>query len=1083
MAYTDHNRFPSFKILLVFLCLTLVGIFLIPELPVKLAPKKEMPTLSVSFSMRNMTSRVVEMEVTSKLEAMLSRVKGVQHVNSSSGNGWGSIYVEMNKNTDIDVARFEISSLIRQVYPTLPEGVSYPYISARRSDDKSSRPFLTFILNAPSSPVLIQEYAENNLKNKISYLDGIDEVEISGASPMIWKLEYDYTQLQKLNITVNDIQRSINKYLNKESLGVGYMETGGNEKRWIRLSINPEFLPDKFDVSKIYVSNNAGKLIRLDELVTVTFTEDEPSSYFRINGLNSIYLNIKAKENANQLRLAKSVKSLIKSVETQLPPNYEINPAYDATEYIQDQIKTILFRSGLTLLILLAFVLLIYRNGRYLLMIAVSLLCNLALAVVFYYLLKLEIHLYSLMGITISLSLMLDNIIVMSDQIHRQKNKKAFLAILTSTLTTIAALVMIFFMEEQIRLNLLDFAIVIMINLGVSLLVVMLLVPALMEKLHLDKRNKMQSMRQKRINIRFNRFYNKFLRFSIKRRWLVLLIGLLMFGLPVFMLPSKIEQKDNVETGLTSDESGLSQKEPGILSKVYNATLGSDFYNEKLKSIVDVALGGTLRLFITKVYEGSYWKSNEETSLYVTLSMPNGTTLAQTNHLITRMEDYLRKFKEIKQFQTNVNTLRASIDIRFTKDNQYSSFPYMLKGELISKAIELGGGGWGVYGLGDGFSNNMSENAGSYRIKMLGYNYDELWSLAEVVKNDLLGHRRIKEVSINSEFNWYKSDYQEFVFNLDKEKLIQSQFEPLPLFDDINQKFTRNQYAGYWVNKNGNNPIRLFSKQSEDYDVWQLNNFPNQINNQNYRISGVASIEKYQAPQEIAREDQQYRLCLQYEYIGASEQGSRVLDKTVDKMKEVLPLGYSIERDESYGWNNKGKYKQYLLLLIVVIIIYFTTSILFNSLRQPLAILLMIPISYVGLFLTFYLFHLNFDQGGFAAFVLLSGITVNAGIYMVNQYNLILKSVALVQSNSGSNIFRGAPADRLKTYIKAWNLRVIPVFLTLLSTILGFVPFLIGEKEGFWFPLAAGTIGGLVMSIVGLFVFLPLLLGIGKREK
>ncbi|MDP4277607.1 MAG: efflux RND transporter permease subunit, partial [Bacteroidota bacterium] len=165
-------------------------------------------------------------------------------------------------------------------------------------------------------------------------------------------------------------------------------------------------------------------------------------------------------------------------------------------------------------------------------------------------------------------------------------------------------------------------------------------------------------------------------------------------------------------------------------------------------------------------------------------------------------------------------------------------------------------------------------------------------------------------------------------------------------------------------------------------------------------------------------------------------------------------------------WNEKGNYKQYLLLLIVAVIIYFTTSILFNSLKQPLAILLLIPVSYVGLFLTFYLFHLNFDQGGFAAFVLLSGITVNAGIYMVNQYNQVRKA---------------HPLAPLNAYLKAWNLRVIPVSLTLLSTILGFVPFLIGEKEGFWFPLAAGTIGGLVMSVIGVFVFLPIFLEVGKE--
>ncbi|GLL54570.1 hypothetical protein KUBF_22320 [Bacteroides finegoldii] len=62
----------------------------------------------------------------------------------------------------------------------------------------------------------------------------------------------------------------------------------------------------------------------------------------------------------------------------------------------------------------------------------------------------------------------------------------------------------------------------------------------------------------------------------------------------------------------------------------------------------------------------------------------------------------------------------------------------------------------------------------------------------------------------------------------------------------------------------------------------------------------------------------------------------------------------------------------------------------------------------------------------------------------------------------------------LRAYVKAWNTKIIPIFLTVASTVLGFIPFMVGaEKEGFWFPLAAGTIGGLIMSVVGVFVFCP----------
>ena len=186
-------------------------------------------------------------------------------------------------------------------------------------------------------------------------------------------------------------------------------------------------------------------------------------------------------------------------------------------------------------------------------------------------------------------------------------------------------------------------------------------------------------------------------------------------------------------------------------------------------------------------------------------------------------------------------------------------------------------------------------------------------------------------------------------------------------------------------------------------------------------------------------------------------------------MKASLPMGYTIENKSNnwyWGGDDSGQYK---LLFIVIAIIFFISAILFNSLRQPLAIIGVIPISYIGVFLTFYLFGLTFDQGGFAAFVLLCGITVNASIYILNEYNAIRR--------------RYPRQRKTAAYVKAWNVKVIPIFLTVTSTVLGFLPFMIGEKESFWFSLAAGTIGGLVMSVIGIFFYLPLFLLPKYRKK
>jgi multidrug efflux pump subunit AcrB len=638
----------------------------------------------------------------------------------------------------------------------------------------------------------------------------------------------------------------------------------------------------------------------------------------------------------------------------------------------------------------------------------------------------------------------------MSDHYLRRGNRKAFLSVLAATLTTMGALVIVFFLDENIRLNLQDFAAVVIINLGVSLLVALFFVPALIDKLKMHWRQQHRFLPRlrsytRRWPIYISRAYSWLIRLLCRWRVAVCLCLLLAFGLPVFLLPEKIEGT-------------------GKWAEFYNKTLGSETYKEKVKPIVDKALGGSLRLFVEKVYEGSYFTRNEEVVLYANATLPNGSTLEQMNTLIKRMETYLSTFKEIRQFQTSIESARrASINIYFKKEYEKSGFPYTLKSNLVSKALELGGGSWNIYGLQDqGFSNNVTETSGSYRIKMYGYNYDELYEWAERLKAKLLTHRRIKEVTINSEFSWWKDDYQEFYFNLNKRRMAEEGVDANTLFATIRPIYGRNELAGSLATDEGTEDIRLSSRQSTDWDIWQMRNEPFRIGNKEYKLSELADVAKEQSPQNVVKENQQYRLCLQYEYIGSAEQGNKIQKRDLEEFTKILPMGYTAQSEgNDWSWGQKSN-KQYLWLLVVVVIIFFITAILFNSLKQPLAIIFTIPVAYIGVFLTFYLFGLNFDQGGFASFVLLCGITVNASIYILNEYNTIRRQHPHL-----------AP---LRAYIKAWNCKVIPIFLTVTSTILGFLPFMIGsDKEGFWFPLSAGTIGGLVMSILGVFLLLPIL--------
>ena len=203
-----------------------------------------------------------------------------------------------------------------------------------------------------------------------------------------------------------------------------------------------------------------------------------------------------------------------------------------------------------------------------------------------------------------------------------------------------------------------------------------------------------------------------------------------------------------------------------------------------------------------------------------------------------------------------------------------------------------------------------------------------------------------------------------------KDQLASRGILPGDLYASLQPNFARNIWAGSVVIEGGNEAINLSGRQARDYDIWALQHFGMTFRDRLYKLNEVADITKSQAPQEVGKENQQYRLVLQYDYIGSNTQGNKILENELERFNEQLPMGYRAYSESSYwGWNNRDN-RQYRLIGLLIVIIFFTTSILFNSLKQPLAVIFIIPISFIGIFLTFYWFKLNFDQGGFASFIL-----------------------------------------------------------------------------------------------------------------
>lgn len=1046
------SKLSSFTILTCFVCLCIIGASMIPLLSVQLNPSRSTPTLNVGFSWHNVSAKVIEQEVTSKLEGVFNTVKGIKEISSTTNKESGSITIEFKKNIDLDAVRFEIANLIRQTYSELPEGVSYPQLSISGANENSS-PILTYSINANESPYLIKKYAENNILPKIATIKGVNKVYVYGADPFDWVIKYDSDKLMQLSISVNEIEEAIRAYFQKQQLGNGnFISNDKNESLAISMVLTYKQEKD-MDWENIPIKKIGNRIIYLKNIAKIQFKEAPMQAYFRINGQNSINMVVYAEKGANTIDVAKEVKATITTLTNEIKGEYTVKLTNDSTQYIVEELQKIEEKMLFSLLILFVLILVTSRSLKHIAVLFLSIVTNLLIAVIFYYVFKVELQLYSFAGITISFGIIIDNCIIMIDHLRNKGDKKVFLAILATTLTTIGALLSTFLLEESKQANLRDFTLVIAINIGVSLFVSLYFVPALLEKMQIDHKKKQFSRKRKRRVLKFTKLYYKLI-LAFKRprfKWAFVVVLLFGFGLPLHLLPKNMEEE-------------------GFMSETFNATLGDEWFYTEIKPTIEKIVGGTLRLFTENVYENSHYTDPERTTLRVTGSMPEGCTIEQLNEVIKKMENYISSFKEVEMFETRITSYKDSnISIYFKKENEFGGFPFKLKSMLESKAISLGGLDWSVSGVGQGFSNALGSDYKNNRIELEGYNYDKLYSYAELLKAQLIENSssRIKEVDITSGGSWGNSNSQEYYLDFDAQKMALAAVSQGSLYDYL-KKQTHSGGVTSFVHNNELQQVKLVSDQYQKMNVWDLKHVPIVIGNDQYKLDQMASIVKKKSGNSIAKYNQQYHLTVEYNFIGTEPLAKKVRENNMTELESKLPIGYRVFENLNQRWDKKDS-QQYYFIFVVILIIFFICSILLESLKQPFAIIIMIPISFIGVFLTFYLFDLNFDQGGYASFILLCGISVNAALYIINDYN---------------NFKRQYPLRNTQLmYFKAFNYKIIPVLLTILSTIVGLIPFVWGgQNEAFWFSFAAGSIGGLLFSLIGIFIYLPVFI-VGENKK
>ena len=1046
----------AFSIILIMIVLALIGAVCIPLLNVQYNPVQENRNLSVSFSGQG-SARVIESEVTSVIEGALNTVEGVSNISANSYQGGGYINLSFKKGTNMETTRFDVSTRLRQIRPKLPEGTRVSVSGSAGGGGRGKQRILQYTINADMPATEIVRYADEHMVTPLSRIEGVDGVETSGAMPFEWVLTFDPNSLRAAGLTPGSLSQALGRYFQNNIVGTEVMED--------RLMLVKLRTPDlKGNLEQIPVSKVGDRLYRMGDFATVTYQEQTPSSYNRINGLNTINLTVYAQDEINTITVTDAVKERMKELKAALPDSYAVKLSYDASEYLNNEIQKIFLRAVMSLAILLLFVLAVSRSFRYLTVIGLTIIVNLLSAVIFYKLFGVDIELYSMAGITVSLGIIIDTAIVIADHYTYYGDRKVMFSITGALLTTIAALLLVFFLPESSRANLTDFIWVIVINLTLSILIAFLFVPALLEYFPLKNKGVVSNTKKRRRRlVRRSARYERVVAWSRSHRWIYIVAILMLFGIPIQLLPTQVKHKN---MGKWENET------KGGLVGLYNKTIGGKWY-QRNKAWFEYPLGGTLNLF--QKHSGGRMSFNRdeeqrEVVLSVRANLAEGQNVQQLNEIVKEMENWLQQYDEISDFYTSLSGTSGSIEIHFKDEYQHSRFPYDLKQRLWGKAIRYGGATWNIPALDENdqyLSNSVYRTSWSHNIQLYGYNYDLLYRFAEELIDTLKQNRRVNGQAGFSAGGYGSYVNSEFFMDIDRERIVRSGTNLNRYFSYIGEQLY-NSSSGRVYDGRGYTPVRVISADRDYYDLWHIRNDMVLIDSVNTRLNDIGSIEKRRTGLNIQRNNQEYVIAVGYEFIGSYDLLNRMEQEQIKRLNETLPMGFRAGSGGGYGWWNEQKQRT-ALIFVVVLVIFMICASMFESFRNALVIVLLIPVSFIGLFVAYPILGVQFGQGGFAAMIMLCGITVNAGIYLTSEYRTIAEA---------------AGRTGMKTYVKAYNRKIVPTMLTILSTVLGLVPFLFdGRQNQFWFSFAVGVMSGMLFSVIAIVMVMPVFFPMEERKR
>lgn len=999
----------------------LLGIAAWRNIPIELLPDTRLPRLSVTGEWRGASPETVEAFLTSPMEAAVQQVQGVEKVTSVSSEGQTELDIEFNRDVDMDFTRMELAERMATLREELPPGVGdvtvQPYVPEQFSNQDSR--FLAYTFSGPHTLGALRRYLEEDVAPLISQVEGVGFVRVEGGQERVLELELDPQRMHALDLAPEEVRRRIADLdLVREA---GTHRDG--ERQWTVTIRNRPGSVDDFRSAVLLA--DGGRLVRVEDVARVRDTYEEPLFHFRIDAQPAVRFEVVKEIGANSVRVADRVKSVVARVENAGPVGTRYDLEYDESEDIRRQLTDLRTRALLSALVILVVLLIFLRSVRSTVVIFATIAFSVLIALNLVYFGGYALNLLTLMGLAMGFGLIVDNSIVVLENVYRawqsgrapaeaaeQGTRDVILPILASTATTLIVFLPFVYLQGELRVFYVPLAIVVALTLVGSLLVSFTFIPALSAR----------------------------------------------------VLPER-----------PTDGDGGGQRRPRPLYVRFYATLLAFITAHPVWMIVLTAgvFAGSAWLFDEHVDRGVVWSRagwGNDTYLQIIYELPRGSDLARMDELVQYFEERIKRMPEVEEFSTQVTPRFARTSVYFPDELEQTTVPVVIKEQLTSFGLGFSGAEVRVYGFGPSFYGGGGSPP-NYAIQVLGYNYEQVRDIAEDLGRRLRRQPRVQEVDTNSTGSFFNRDRAfEYVVDVDRDALARYGLTVQDFVGRLRTAIASTPSRDYV--KVGGEELRydIRIEGNRELDVRALHEVLVEApDGTGVRVGDVVTIAPREVLSEIRREDQQYQRTVAYEFRGPTKLGDLVHEQVIAATE--TPPGYTVKKLDRYRWAEEERDQIYLVLLVSVGLIYMVTAALFESLRQPLCVLLTVPMALIGVFLIFFYYDITFTREAYIGVIMMGGIVVNNAILLVDKMNRLRRD-------------EGVPLA--EAVVEGTLQRVRPIFMTTATTVLGLLPLVLRSESvdsNIWNALAYALIGGLLSSTLFVLTTTPALYLLFERPR